>query len=1087
MSTEVELKLTADTRDAERGVGRFSRTYSDLVKEITRPLGRVNAFRQLEASLEQTGQKSKTARDRVRELGNELARTDNPSRQLTASYRDAVKELKSLESSEKRQTAQLSAMRQELKGAGVDTRNLAREQDRLQKELNQKLGQSDRQGALESARRNLGLAAYGEAQVQVSALQRDLQLLQSTGKLSAAELAIVGGTINTAMSNARSQVQQNVAANATWTESLQNVRGELLAGGIAFGAIALAGKRSFDRFSEFKQGMAEVGTITELSEMQMSALAVSVRRASREMGEAASGGASALYDIISAGVDAGDSVRVLGLAGKAAVAGLTDTKTAAGIGLAALNAYGDGTDKLEERFDQLFLTVKGGVTTFPELASSLGDALPIAAAAEIEFGDLAASVAQLTKQGLSTPKAITGITGAISALTAPTDTAKKKMQELGIEWTDLAGTLQQIADQNLGPAAMRELIPEKEARTAVLALTSNMNGLVESIEGMRDAGGTMAGAYGEMKDTPEQEIKRFQSAVTDLQISFGQAVAAGLPLVNLITDMFNVFNELPEGVRTTIASLVLLGVGGKALQVIIKGLAGPFSAFVASLSAVPAATTAANAGMGRTALAAKAMSLSVGKVTTVGLALWAADTALEFGKLYLEMRRLNQGIDEQKAALQDTIDETSGYRNALILAGEETANLTEAERKSYTERLQNAKKYYTALAEQISRADMERDGPTGAVSQDAINAAAQARMYSEALSNFQTVTEKREQVQREHVQTVQTIQQQELASVKTELAKQLDAYDDAAKELEQKLKKIEQLRIDSRKRFEDLANSFNAAPGADAATYANANAAKVAARQALALGDTEEALALAEKAAKFLEGMRDAGENTYGFAGMAKDLQQIADAALQLDAESAQAEFEAQKAKVDELVKTAKALETINVGFASDEESEAQTKARIIALAAEWAKYMQVPITYEQPDKVDLDRVNTTLTPPADGFSGGGWTGPGSKYKVAGVVHADEYVQPKYRMQEPGALQFMEKFRRYGMAALRNGYAEGGLVSSRMLPSIPPMPAGMTSSAGNSFGTPVALYLDGVSYEMRGRADEVGNLARAVRIKKLRS
>ena len=73
--TDVELKLTADTRDAERGIAGFSKQYAGLVRELSKPLGRVNAFRDLENSLEQTSRQSQQARERVRELGNELART----------------------------------------------------------------------------------------------------------------------------------------------------------------------------------------------------------------------------------------------------------------------------------------------------------------------------------------------------------------------------------------------------------------------------------------------------------------------------------------------------------------------------------------------------------------------------------------------------------------------------------------------------------------------------------------------------------------------------------------------------------------------------------------------------------------------------------------------------------------------------------------------------------------------------------------------------------------------------------------------------------------------------------------------------
>lgn len=63
------------------------------------------------------------------------------------------------------------------------------------------------------------------------------------------------------------------------------------------------------------------------------------------------------------------------------------------------------------------------------------------------------------------------------------------------------------------------------------------------------------------------------------------------------------------------------------------------------------------------------------------------------------------------------------------------------------------------------------------------------------------------------------------------------------------------------------------------------------------------------------------------------------------------------------------------------------------------------------------------------GFDEGGWTGPGWKYKVAGVVHADEFVvkkesQNKIRKRFPGLLDFMNK---YGTLP---GYAGGGLVGT---------------------------------------------------------
>lgn len=77
------------------------------------------------------------------------------------------------------------------------------------------------------------------------------------------------------------------------------------------------------------------------------------------------------------------------------------------------------------------------------------------------------------------------------------------------------------------------------------------------------------------------------------------------------------------------------------------------------------------------------------------------------------------------------------------------------------------------------------------------------------------------------------------------------------------------------------------------------------------------------------------------------------------------------------------------------------------------------------------------------GYSSGGWTGPGGKFKPAGIVHAEEFVTRSEVVRQPGALSFLSRFNRVGMQALR-GYAGGGLVSGMNIPSI------STASGGSS-------------------------------------
>lgn len=76
-----------------------------------------------------------------------------------------------------------------------------------------------------------------------------------------------------------------------------------------------------------------------------------------------------------------------------------------------------------------------------------------------------------------------------------------------------------------------------------------------------------------------------------------------------------------------------------------------------------------------------------------------------------------------------------------------------------------------------------------------------------------------------------------------------------------------------------------------------------------------------------------------------------------------------------------------------------------------------------------------TVTP----FASGGWTGPGSKYQEAGVVHADEFVFTKEATRAIGVgnLYALMNSAQSGRAAPKGrGYAQGGLVSGNSGPSV---------------------------------------------------
>lgn len=117
----------------------------------------------------------------------------------------------------------------------------------------------------------------------------------------------------------------------------------------------------------------------------------------------------------------------------------------------------------------------------------------------------------------------------------------------------------------------------------------------------------------------------------------------------------------------------------------------------------------------------------------------------------------------------------------------------------------------------------------------------------------------------------------------------------------------------------------------------------------------------------------------------------------------------------------------------------------ITTLQAQLDALKDKTITVTVVQKGSFDSIAGTDAAGSDTFSGGGggtfarggYTGPGGKWQPAGIVHAGEFVHRQEVVRQPGALAFLARFNREGMAALRrNGYAAGGLVSSLAMPSL---------------------------------------------------
>ena len=150
------------------------------------------------------------------------------------------------------QKTKIREQRAELKAAGVDTRNLAGEQKRLQAELGKQLGGGRADSGFQAALQNLGVAQNRGARDAIIEQQRQFELLRKSGKLSATEIALAQNTLRQSISAATRQTAGLTGATVTWQGALAGVRGELIAGAAAFGGFALVAGQSFTKFADYE-------------------------------------------------------------------------------------------------------------------------------------------------------------------------------------------------------------------------------------------------------------------------------------------------------------------------------------------------------------------------------------------------------------------------------------------------------------------------------------------------------------------------------------------------------------------------------------------------------------------------------------------------------------------------------------------------------------------------------------------------------------------------------------------------------------------------------------------------------------------
>lgn len=469
--------------------------------------------------------------------------------------------------------------------------------------------------------------------------------------------------------------------------------------GIGIGAataFAQAAKSSYEFEQEFRKNMLEVATISTQVSDDMTGFMNRVMSITQEIPIKAPEAAKALYEIVSAGHDGADGMKILEVAAKSAIGGLTETATAADAITTILNAYNLSADKASSISDQLFTTVRLGKTTFGELGSSIAQVAPIAAAYGIGIDEVLAAVASLTKQGTPTAEAMTKIRAAIQG-------TANELGDAAFQGRTFQEALQLINDKADGSASkMKEMLGTDEGLAAALALTGkNARSAASDLEELRDSLGATEAAFGKMKDEAGNQMILLSNNIQAALRPMGEAI------LNEVSGLAKEFNEafdngdLNRSLTTLKSLLEVSAAAWGTYKVAVLGAATAHNVHMKYLAlsrlATMRHTTVTNlltkAINGQTAAMLKhPYALVAAAVVALGVALYKLwtyqtnaqkqqeklnetfkDFAVESAKeerslssLFDALKRTNSGTDERKKLIKAVNDQYGQYLPRLL-------------------------------------------------------------------------------------------------------------------------------------------------------------------------------------------------------------------------------------------------------------------------------------------------------------------------------------------------------------------------------------------------------------------------------------
>lgn len=570
---------------ASKSLSGDIRTTQQSLRDLNGQASKIDGFRKTSAQLAVTGQSLEKAKQEAEALAVQFKNTERPTAAQARVLESAKRAADGLQTKYNSLTQSVKRQQAELGKAGINTRNLTNDENRLKNNISETTAQLNRQR---------------EALARVSAQQAKLSAVKS-----------------------RYESGQKLAAGAR-NVGVAGV-GMATAGVVAGGAVL---KPGFDFSLKNSELQAVLGLDKESPEMK--ALKGQARTLGDNTAASADDAAAAQIIVAKSGADKDGILAQTPAILNMSLANKETMEDNAKLLIGTKSAFGLADDKATHIADVISMTMNKSQATFAGLSDSLTYVAPVAKDAGVSLEETAAMIGALHDANITGSMAGTGSRAVLSRLQAPSGKAYDAIKELGVKTMDSKGNTRPIFSilkemqtsfekNNLGTGQrseyMKAIFGEEASSSASILMAAAASGKLDNLtRTIKNSDGKTEELVKVMQDNLGGDFKEFQSAYeavgTDLYDQQEESLRKLTQTATKYVLQLDGWIQKNKGLAQTIG---LIAGGALGLIAVIGGIGLIAWPVIAGINAIIAA-----AGL----LGAVFTTISGGVVAAIGAITW---------------------------------------------------------------------------------------------------------------------------------------------------------------------------------------------------------------------------------------------------------------------------------------------------------------------------------------------------------------------------------------------------------------------------------------------------------------------------------